>query len=143
MQRRSFLASLFAAPAAVFAGLKAKIAPRPAATWQVTEVAKLFRIPPHMVYTLERSTYSNTGQLQDDFIRANPALRRYLVNNNGASPQAMHEPRMSSDTANYRPPEMLRAPQGQVESPGLTERYTVRTRLRRGLATGTARGAQA
>ena len=37
--------------------------------FQVTEIARIFRVPPHMVGDLDRATFSNIEQLSIDFVR--------------------------------------------------------------------------
>ena len=46
--------------------------------FQVAEIARLFRVPPHMIQDLDRATYSNIEQQSIDFVMH--TLRPYLVN---------------------------------------------------------------
>lgn len=45
--------------------------------WQLLEVCRLFRIPPHMMADLERATFSNIEQQSRDFITS--AIRPWLI----------------------------------------------------------------
>jgi len=46
--------------------------------FQIAEIARLFRVPPHMIQDLDRATYSNIEQQSIDFVMH--TLRPYLVN---------------------------------------------------------------
>jgi HK97 family phage portal protein len=46
--------------------------------FQISEIARLFRVPPHMIQDLDRATYSNIEQQSIDFVMH--TLRPYLVN---------------------------------------------------------------
>lgn len=45
--------------------------------FQVTEVARIFRVPPHMIYDLERSTFSNIDTQSREFLQY--SLQPWLV----------------------------------------------------------------
>ena len=46
--------------------------------FQIAEIARLFRVPPHMIQDLDRATYSNIEQQSIDFVTH--TIRPYLVN---------------------------------------------------------------
>jgi HK97 family phage portal protein len=46
--------------------------------FQIAEIARLFRVPPHMIQDLDRATYSNIEQQSIDFVMH--TLRPYLIN---------------------------------------------------------------
>jgi len=46
--------------------------------YQVNEIARIFRIPPHLLGSLDNATYANIEQQQIDFVMH--TLRPYLIN---------------------------------------------------------------